>query len=141
MQDQADGALAAAVRALGSLGYEPVLGGPLTVGLRNCPFDGLVSDHGDLVCAMSLDLVEGIVGGVGSERFSAVLDPRPGWCCVKLAERAAAEARPPREVPGTAAAAGPPAEDRRSDAAVLVGAIRASIMVRLCRLGPGPQGR
>ena len=86
-----------------------------SVEMRNCPFEGLVPDHGDLVCAMSLALVEGIVEAAGPEGVAAVLDPRPGWCCVRLAERAAERAQPAPQAPRVPTAVEPSPEDRRRD--------------------------
>jgi predicted ArsR family transcriptional regulator len=50
--------------------------------LRNCPFDALVSDHRDVVCGMNLSLMDGVVAGLRLRGVEAVLDPRPGMCCV-----------------------------------------------------------
>ena len=64
-------------------GYEPAeKGGSIT--LRNCPFDALARDHRDLVCAMNLAMLEGLVASAGCEDLRPVLDPKPDRCCVAL---------------------------------------------------------
>ncbi len=73
--------------ALAEQGYEPVRERDGTVRLRNCPFHALAQDHRDLVCGMNLSLVGGIVGAAQARTVEAVLDPRPGMCCVALRPR------------------------------------------------------
>jgi predicted ArsR family transcriptional regulator len=63
-------------------GYEPFRDTDGSIRLRNCPFQSLVADHRDLVCAMNLSLLKGVVRGTSSVPVEAVLDPRPGTCCV-----------------------------------------------------------
>jgi predicted ArsR family transcriptional regulator len=53
--------------------------------LGNCPFHRLARTHPRLVCAMNLGLIEGMLTGVGERGLRARLDPRPGFCCVRLA--------------------------------------------------------
>jgi predicted ArsR family transcriptional regulator len=65
-------------------GYEPEVTLDGTVRLRNCPFHRLVGDHRDLVCEMNLWLIRGLLEGLGRGQHAAVLDPRPGYCCVAL---------------------------------------------------------
>ncbi len=67
-------------------GYEPHRDGD-TVCLSNCPFDRLARDHVALVCGMNLGLVTGVLDGLGCDGLSAVLEPEPGLCCVKVRER------------------------------------------------------
>lgn len=76
------------VQQLRSHGFEPFLdedGG--TIRLRNCPFHALACEEADLVCGMNLQLVEGMVGGIGESGLEAVLDARPDHCCVALRPR------------------------------------------------------
>src|SRR5215472_6290101 len=87
--------LAAALRAHG---FEPWPGPDGTVVLRNCPFHQLAARHRDIVCGMSLALIEGLVTGLGAEGMRPELDPRPGQCCVVI--RAG---RPPVETATTGA--------------------------------------
>ncbi len=75
--------LAGAERELASCGFEPRLSDDV-VRLRNCPFDALVQDHRDLVCATNLALVRGLLTGLGAQALEAHLDPQPGHCCVAL---------------------------------------------------------
>jgi predicted ArsR family transcriptional regulator len=70
--------------ALAQQGYEPSLGGDGVIRLRNCPFHQLAERHRDVVCGMNLALVEGLVTGLGADRWRPALDPRPGHCCVAI---------------------------------------------------------
>ena len=65
-------------------GYEPGLAPDGTVRLRNCPFHKLVEEHRDVVCEMNLWLIRGVLEGLDRAPDAAVLDPRPGYCCVAL---------------------------------------------------------
>lgn len=76
------------LRAMRQCGYEPVEADGI-VQLRNCPFDALAQQHRELVCGMNLALIEGILDGVGCAELEAVLEPRPGECCVSVCPRAA----------------------------------------------------
>lgn len=64
-------------------GYEPFHDGDDVIRLRNCPFDRLADAHRQTVCGMNLVLLERATGSPRSTR-RAVLDPRPGLCCVAL---------------------------------------------------------
>lgn len=66
-------------------GFEPCPDGPDVV-LRNCPFHQLAQVHPDLVCGMTLGLVDGMLAGLGSD-LTARPDPRAGRCCVRLVAR------------------------------------------------------
>ena len=70
--------------ALARHGYEPRRGDDGVIRLRNCPFRQLAEHHKDVVCGMNLGLIEGIVAGLGADGLRAVLDPRPGHCCVAI---------------------------------------------------------
>lgn len=83
---EADAELDRTAEVLAEQGYEPHRDGD-TVCLMNCPFDRLARDHVELVCGMNLGLVSGVIDGLGCETVSAVLEPEPGWCCVKVRSR------------------------------------------------------
>jgi predicted ArsR family transcriptional regulator len=75
---------AALLDALGRYGYEPRRSGA-EITLVNCPFHRLAEDHRDLVCGMNLELLGGVIEGVGgAETFDAELAPEPGYCCVRV---------------------------------------------------------
>jgi predicted ArsR family transcriptional regulator len=64
-------------------GYEPYDHEGVTR-LRNCPFQPLAQTHRELVWRANLAFVEGLVQGLRARGLRAVLDPRPGRCCVAL---------------------------------------------------------
>jgi predicted ArsR family transcriptional regulator len=64
-------------------GYEPYDDEGVTR-LRNCPFEQLAQTHRELVCRANLAFVEGLIQGLRARGLRAVLDPRPGRCCVAL---------------------------------------------------------
>lgn len=77
----------ALLRVLERHGYEPHLRDREVV-LRNCPFHVLAEQHRTLVCGMNLELLSGIIEGVGgSDLVSARLAPEPGSCCVRITTR------------------------------------------------------
>lgn len=55
--------------------------------LRNCPFHALAREHTELVCGMSLRLLEGVLEGLGPTGLQARLDPGLSRCCVRLEQR------------------------------------------------------
>jgi predicted ArsR family transcriptional regulator len=69
--------------ALARHGYEPYDDEGVTR-LRNCPFQRLAQTHRELVCRANLAFVEGLVQRLRAWGLRAVLDPRPGRCCVAL---------------------------------------------------------
>jgi predicted ArsR family transcriptional regulator len=71
--------------ALEHLGYEPE-GTPGQVVLRNCPFHALAARHTTLVCGLNHAFLTGLLEGLGTTGRHALLAPRPGRCCVELAE-------------------------------------------------------
>jgi predicted ArsR family transcriptional regulator len=72
------------LRVLERHGYEPHVRGEEIV-LANCPFHELAQQHRDLVCGMNLDLLAGVIDGLGADDgFTARLAPEPGYCCVRL---------------------------------------------------------
>jgi predicted ArsR family transcriptional regulator len=69
-------------RLLRERGYEPYDDAGV-VRLRNCPFHTVAQRHPDVVCDMNLNLLEGLIDGLGLGA-RAVLDPGPGRCCVAI---------------------------------------------------------
>jgi predicted ArsR family transcriptional regulator len=68
--------------ALRERGFDPQPAGPDRLTLRNCPFDALSADYRDLVCPLNLSLMQGVLEGLGDGDLEAVLDRKPGMCCV-----------------------------------------------------------
>jgi predicted ArsR family transcriptional regulator len=67
-------------------GYEPSIGIDDEIALANCPFHRLAEQQRELVCGMNLDLIGGVLEGVGAgDHLTARLDPAPGYCCVRIA--------------------------------------------------------
>jgi predicted ArsR family transcriptional regulator len=64
-------------------GFEPRLAGSDIV-LNNCPFHALAHEHPELVCGMNLNLLEGVLEGLGQTGMRACLDPGPSGCCVRM---------------------------------------------------------
>ncbi|WP_329046811.1 helix-turn-helix domain-containing protein [Amycolatopsis sp. NBC_01488] len=85
-RDHGAGLAAGAPDVVGALeehGFEPrVEEGAVLLG--NCPFQRLAKTHAQLVCEMNLGLLAGMLDGVGEGGLRARLDPRPGFCCVRL---------------------------------------------------------
>ena len=73
----------AAREVLEELGYEPRPDGG-GVELANCPFHALAADYTELVCGMNLELMGGMLAGLGPSGLEACADPVPGKCCVRL---------------------------------------------------------
>lgn len=74
---------------LAAHGYVPVVQDAAdgsVIRLRNCPFHHLAQRHRDLVCGMNRSLICGLVDGLRLPDWRAVLDPRPGHCCVAVEE-------------------------------------------------------
>jgi predicted ArsR family transcriptional regulator len=82
--------LRAVTEALVAAGYEPFTGEDGVIRLRNCPFHVLAAAHRHLVCGMNLSLLQGLIEGMALPASEAVLDPRPGQCCVAIRPVAAA---------------------------------------------------
>ena len=68
---------------LSDLGYEPD-GEDGSLVLRNCPFHALAQQSTTLICGMNLDLVGGMLDGLGARGVAAELAPQPGRCCVVI---------------------------------------------------------
>ena len=78
----AEGGDDATVRSLlAGRGYEPYEDEGV-LRLRNCPFGRLAETHRDLVCHANLAFMEGLLQGRRRGGLRAVLEPRPGRCCV-----------------------------------------------------------
>jgi predicted ArsR family transcriptional regulator len=72
--------------ALGVLeehGFEPRAGDD-GIALANCPFHVLAREHTELVCAMNLHLINGLLAALAPTGLTARLEPTPGHCCVRL---------------------------------------------------------
>lgn len=80
--------LESAQAVLGDYGFEPRWQAGEETVLGNCPFAPLSAEHADVVCAMNLALVRGLVGALGAPRVEAQLAPTPGRCCVKVVRSA-----------------------------------------------------
>jgi predicted ArsR family transcriptional regulator len=70
--------------ALSEHGFEPWLDDHGTVRMRNCPFRRLAELQPEVVCQMSLALVQGLVAGLGADSLHPVHDQEPGYCCVAI---------------------------------------------------------
>jgi predicted ArsR family transcriptional regulator len=70
--------------ALRVIGYEPATEGD-DVLLRNCPFKHVAQAKPDVVCAMNVAFVDGILAGTQSRSLHAVLSPSTDRCCVVVA--------------------------------------------------------
>jgi predicted ArsR family transcriptional regulator len=75
--------MTAALGVLEDHGFEPFREGE-AVRVRNCPFHALARRAPDLVCEINRSFVEGIVRGLGNTSVEAVIERRPGECCVEL---------------------------------------------------------
>jgi len=64
-------------------GFQPARSGH-DITLRNCPFHRLAEEDRDVVCAMNLAFVSGMLDGIETEGATASLDPTPGACCVRI---------------------------------------------------------
>ncbi|MCF8571995.1 helix-turn-helix domain-containing protein [Gordonia sp. HY002] len=64
-------------------GYEPRVEAD-DIALVNCPFHQLARTHTQLVCGMNLHLVKGLVTATECPQRRARLDPREGYCCVRI---------------------------------------------------------
>jgi predicted ArsR family transcriptional regulator len=68
---------------LEELGYDP-RAEPDGISLANCPFHALSADYTDLVCGMNLELISGVLSGMGAVGLHARLEPCETMCCVRL---------------------------------------------------------
>ena len=91
-------------KVLEGLGYEPRMDPDGAMVLANCPFHRLAREHTDTVCHLNLELLRGIAEGSNDRRYTLVLDPGNGRCCVRglvrpnadRGPRATAEGKKPR---------------------------------------------
>jgi predicted ArsR family transcriptional regulator len=92
--------LAAAHEVLDGYGYEPrVDEHGLT--LINCPYHALAQEYTELVCGMNVDLMRGLVAMLDGSGLSAVLEPTPTRCCVRLHRSSAGPEAPAAEAPAS----------------------------------------
>jgi predicted ArsR family transcriptional regulator len=68
--------------ALRDCGYLPNADPDGCISLQNCPFHAVAKDHLDVVCALNLELVEGVIDGSSRRAARAELSPQQGRCCV-----------------------------------------------------------
>lgn len=66
------------------LGYEPVDDGADGVLLTNCPFHRVAQHHTATICSANAALLQGAAESTGEVR-QVVLEPREGFCCVRVA--------------------------------------------------------
>jgi predicted ArsR family transcriptional regulator len=66
-------------------GYEPYIDDQGAIRLSNCPFHALAQQSIEIVCGLNQALIEGVLSGLGAKELRAVLDPRPGACCIRVA--------------------------------------------------------
>ena len=78
-------AVAIASEALYERGYEPYLDDRGSLRLGNCPFHALAKQSVEIVCGLNQAFIEGLLSGLDADELVAVLDPRPGECCVRVA--------------------------------------------------------
>jgi len=85
--------LASAREVLGRFGFDPYRGENGEIRLRNCPFDAPAREYRDVVCRMSVELMDGVLEGLRASGFAASFEPQAGMCCVALRRRAAPTTR------------------------------------------------
>jgi predicted ArsR family transcriptional regulator len=69
---------------LEDLAFEPVVSDAGDVWARNCPFDPLSRQYPAVVCQTAIELVRGVVEGVGPGVAEVRREERPDRCCVVL---------------------------------------------------------
>lgn len=81
----AERALSLAEAALRRRGFEPARDARGGLRFRNCPFEPLAAKAPALVCGINHGFVAGLLAGLGATAVEAALvQPRPGECCVEL---------------------------------------------------------
>jgi predicted ArsR family transcriptional regulator len=80
-------ALKTAHDILSERGYEPYGDDGGGLRLHNCPFHDLAQRSPELVCGINKAFIDGVLKGLGDDSLDAVLEPRPGECCVHLRRR------------------------------------------------------
>lgn len=76
--------IAAVCEVLDANGYQPKATARC-ITLTNCPFHSLAENYTELVCGMNLDVITGLVDGLGTSGLKAQLDPGEERCCVTVA--------------------------------------------------------
>jgi predicted ArsR family transcriptional regulator len=72
------------LKALDHQGYEPQ-DREGEIAMVNCPFHSLAEGQRNLVCGMNLDLITGVLEGIGETgSLTARLAPEAGNCCVRV---------------------------------------------------------
>jgi len=89
--------LEAAAAVLDENGFEPRAEGNACLVLGNCPFSPLAREYMDLVCRANLALMQGLASGLRIKGVEAVLELRPGRCCVAF--QPVPRGAPARDVP------------------------------------------
>jgi predicted ArsR family transcriptional regulator len=74
------------ITALAHLGFEPEHTSDPVL-LHNCPFHALAARHTALICGLNHAFLSGLLTGLHATDRQAVLNPRPGHCCVELRGR------------------------------------------------------
>jgi predicted ArsR family transcriptional regulator len=69
-------------------GYEPYIDEQGSLRLSNCPFHVLAQQSIEIVCGLNQAFIEGVLSGLGAKGLNAILDPRPGECCVRVSTAA-----------------------------------------------------
>jgi predicted ArsR family transcriptional regulator len=69
---------------LAERGYQPDRLAPGDLRLRNCPFHPMAAREPELVCGLNHAFLTGLIDGLDAPSVSAVLEPYPGECCVRL---------------------------------------------------------
>ncbi|MGW5649057.1 helix-turn-helix transcriptional regulator [Saccharopolyspora sp. NPDC003752] len=80
----AERALTRTEDVLARYGFEPDRETPTCVRLRNCPFHPLTARSPELVCGLNHAFLRGFLAGLEARSVEAMLEPRPGECCVAL---------------------------------------------------------
>ena len=86
---------AALENELSERGFEPFVDEDGTVRLRNCPFHEMARENSEMVCSVNVELMRGVLEGLGHRGLTAVLDPQQDLCCVAF--RRQSDAREHRE--------------------------------------------
>lgn len=80
----AERAITIAQAVLADHGYQPDRKAPGELRLRNCPFQPLAARQPELVCGLNQAFLTGFLDGLNAHTVSAVLQPTPDQCCVRL---------------------------------------------------------
>lgn len=70
--------------ALREFGYEPAVTADGVIELRNCPFERLAREYTEAVCGLNLELIQGMLEGIGEPPQQAMLTPCERRCCVTI---------------------------------------------------------